>query len=107
MEMKGHTGMKPYRARVKWIPESDWLAIRNFNEEKANERRDGATQLTVQELLAGTRDHLSQFAGSVFEIAGSESAEDRVSGIGGARIENAAGSNQRLLRFVADRFAGS
>ncbi len=51
IELVGSTGNKPYRARVKWIPESDWLAIEFSNEEKPDRKTIEQTQLTVQELL--------------------------------------------------------
>jgi signal transduction histidine kinase len=51
VELEGHTGLKPYRARVKWIPESDWLAIEIADEEKSRIDALDSAQLTVQELL--------------------------------------------------------
>jgi len=49
--LEGRTSLKAYRASVRWIPESDWLAIQFENdEEEANGEERGA-QLTVQELL--------------------------------------------------------
>jgi signal transduction histidine kinase len=51
LELEGRTSIKAYRASVRWIPESDWLAIQFENdEEEANGEERGA-QLTVQELL--------------------------------------------------------
>jgi signal transduction histidine kinase len=41
---------KKYPAIVKWIPESDWLAIQIVNDGEPS-RSESATQLTVQELL--------------------------------------------------------
>jgi signal transduction histidine kinase len=51
IELKGSTDLKPYRARVKWIPESDWLAIEFANDEKIEPDALGSAQITVQELL--------------------------------------------------------
>ena len=51
IELKGNTPIKPYRARVKWMPESDWLAIEFSNEEKGERDTIEQAQLTVQELL--------------------------------------------------------
>jgi signal transduction histidine kinase len=51
IDLKGNTNLKPYRARVKWIPESDWLAIEFANEEKTEPDALGSAQITVQELL--------------------------------------------------------
>jgi signal transduction histidine kinase len=52
IELRGNTDHKSYRARIKWIPESDWLAIEFANENKT-EPPDalGSAQITVQELL--------------------------------------------------------
>src|SRR5579859_27906 len=50
-------------------------------------------------------DHVSKSAGGLLEIAGSESAEDCVSGVRGPRIENTTRSNQGLLRLDADRIS--
>jgi signal transduction histidine kinase len=51
IELQGNTPVKPYRARVKWMPESDWLAIEFSNEEKGERESIEQTQITVQELL--------------------------------------------------------
>src|SRR5664279_4472920 len=51
IELRGNTGVKPYRARVRWMPESDWLAIEFSNEEIADRETIEQTQITVQELL--------------------------------------------------------
>jgi signal transduction histidine kinase len=51
IELKGNSPIKPYRARVKWMPESDWLAIEFSNEEKGERDTIGQPQITVQELL--------------------------------------------------------
>ena len=51
VELQGHTGRKPYSAKVKWIPESDWLAVEFIEEEKPKLDAHGNTQITVQELL--------------------------------------------------------
>ena len=48
IELVGHTGLKPYRARVKWIPESDWLAVEFVGDEKAKELV--ALDVALQEL---------------------------------------------------------
>jgi signal transduction histidine kinase len=49
IEAVGGIGSKALRARVKWIPECDWLTIQ-FENEAAN-GGGGATQPTVEELL--------------------------------------------------------
>lgn len=51
IELKGQTNAKPFRARVKWVPESDWLAIEFANEEKPEVDALGSAKITVQELL--------------------------------------------------------
>src|SRR6266566_1564405 len=53
----------------------------------------------------GTGDYLQEPAGGLPEITGSEPAENRVSGFRRARIEDAAGGDQGLLRLVARGFA--
>jgi signal transduction histidine kinase len=50
-ELQGNTGGKAYRTRVRWIPESDWLAIQFENDEEEENGAESAAQLTVQELL--------------------------------------------------------
>ena len=51
IELKGNSGIRPYRARVKWIPESDWLAIEFANNETPEKEAAGDAQITIQELL--------------------------------------------------------
>ncbi len=51
IELQGNTTIKPYRARVRWMPESDWLAIEISNEERGDRESIEQTQITVQELL--------------------------------------------------------
>ena len=50
LELAGAVNNRSFRARVRWIPESDWLAIQFTNEECDKDASRG-TQLTVQELL--------------------------------------------------------
>lgn len=50
IEVTGRTGESNIQARVRWIPESDWVAIQFANEPKSNDG-DGPLQPTVQELL--------------------------------------------------------
>ena len=50
IELAGTVDGRSFRARVKRIPESHWLAIQLVNEE-ADKGASAATQLTVQELL--------------------------------------------------------
>jgi len=50
IEITGRNGAKDFQARVRWIPESDWLTIQFANESKSNDG-DLALQPTVQELL--------------------------------------------------------
>ncbi len=45
------TNAKPFRAKVKWIPESDWLVVEFANEDKVAQDALGSAQITVQELL--------------------------------------------------------
>ena len=81
VEMEVMRGEKKIRARVQWIAEPGCLIVQL---ETATFRRgcarcgDAADRAGA---VAGTRDYLSEFAGGLFEIAGSESAEDGVSGI--------------------------
>jgi len=51
VELNGTTSAKPFRAKVKWIPESDWLAVEFANEDKIEQDALGSAQNTVQELL--------------------------------------------------------
>src|SRR6266702_3434006 len=73
-----------------------------------NSRRRGARNNSADgtRVIARAGDHLPEPAGSIFEIAGSESSKDSISGVCGARTENAAGGNQRILRPAAGRVAG-
>jgi len=50
IEIAGKSGFKSFRARVKWIPESDWVAIQFANEPEPVDG-NGSPQPTVQELL--------------------------------------------------------
>ena len=50
IEITGGTSVKNFQACVKWIPESDWVAVQIANE-AADLQQDGALQPTVQELL--------------------------------------------------------
>jgi signal transduction histidine kinase len=50
IDLAGTADNKFFCARVKWIPESEWLAVQFANEE-SDRGNAGATQLTVQELL--------------------------------------------------------
>ncbi len=50
-DLQGNTGVRAYRVRVRWIPESDWLAIQFENDEEEENGAESAAQLTVQELL--------------------------------------------------------
>ena len=54
IELSGRTGLKSFQARVKWIPESDWVAIQ-FANESDSVGGNGAPQPTVQELLPRLR----------------------------------------------------
>ena len=51
LELSGTTGVRAYRVRVRWIPESDWLAIQFESDEEEENGAESAAQLTVQELL--------------------------------------------------------
>lgn len=51
LELEGNTSVRAYRVRVRWIPESDWLAIQFENDEEEQNGAESAAQLTVQELL--------------------------------------------------------
>ena len=50
IELTGRNGTKTVQARVRWIPESDWVSIQ-FANEPGNEEGIGSLQPTVQELL--------------------------------------------------------
>ncbi len=50
IELTGKSGDRDYHARVRWIPESDWVAIQ-FANEGDNHDGDGSPHPTVQELL--------------------------------------------------------
>ena len=51
IDLQGKTGVKAYRVRIRWMPESDWLAIQFENDEEDENGAESAAQLTVQELL--------------------------------------------------------
>jgi signal transduction histidine kinase len=51
IELQGISGMEPYQARVKWIPELEWLAVEFSNELKASKQSFESSQITIQELL--------------------------------------------------------
>src|ERR1700739_1247304 len=50
IDLAGKTGFKSFHARLRWIPETDWVAIQFANEAEAFDG-NGAPQPTVQELL--------------------------------------------------------
>jgi signal transduction histidine kinase len=50
IELGGRAGSKAFHARVRWIPETDWVAIQFANEPEPVDG-NGAPQPTVQELL--------------------------------------------------------
>jgi signal transduction histidine kinase len=50
-ELEGKTAVRPYRVRIRWIPESDWLAIHFAGHDDPAIRPEDASQPTVQELL--------------------------------------------------------
>jgi len=50
IEITGRTQIRNFQARVKWIPESDWVAVQ-FANDTAGQPGDAALQPTVQELL--------------------------------------------------------
>src|SRR5580704_11108101 len=50
IEIAGRNGLKSFHARVRWIPESDWVAIQFANEPESVDG-NGTPQPTVQELL--------------------------------------------------------
>jgi len=50
IEINGRTASKSFQARVRWIPESDWIAV-HFANEPAGQDGGGGLQPTVQELL--------------------------------------------------------
>ncbi len=51
IELNGNTGLQPYHARLKRIPESDWLAVEFTNGHKVVKESPESTQITIQELL--------------------------------------------------------
>ena len=51
IELEGKTAVRPYRVRIRWIPESDWLAIQFAGHDEPALRPEDASQPTVQELL--------------------------------------------------------
>src|SRR5215469_953405 len=50
IEINGRNASKSFQARVRWIPESDWIAV-HFANEPAGQDGNGGLQPTVQELL--------------------------------------------------------
>lgn len=51
IELEGKTPVRPYKVRIRWIPESDWLAIQFAGHDEPAFRPEDASQPTVQELL--------------------------------------------------------
>jgi signal transduction histidine kinase len=51
IELKGRTPIRPYRVTVRWIPESDWLAIQFSGDDEPAMRAEDSAQPTVAELL--------------------------------------------------------
>jgi signal transduction histidine kinase len=51
VSLKGLVAGRPYRASLRWIRESDWLAIELEGDEKSREVVDRVAQPTVEELL--------------------------------------------------------
>lgn len=54
IELSGVVGSRAYQARVRWIPEGDWLAVQFVHEDGSRSSEGGVhegTQLTIQELL--------------------------------------------------------
>jgi signal transduction histidine kinase len=51
IELEGHAELEGFRAKVKWVPETDWLAVEFANEDKKESDALGNAQITVQELL--------------------------------------------------------
>jgi signal transduction histidine kinase len=50
-EVQGKTSVRPYRLRIRWIPESDWIALQFAGHDEPVMRSEDASQPTVQELL--------------------------------------------------------
>ena len=50
-EVEGKTSVRPYRVRIRWIPESDWIALQFAGHDEPVMRSEDASQPTVQELL--------------------------------------------------------
>jgi len=50
IEITGRTAIRSFQARVKWIPESDWVAVQ-FANDAPGQAGNAALQPTVQELL--------------------------------------------------------
>jgi len=50
IEITGRTAIRSFQARVKWIPESDWVAVQ-FANDAPGQDGNAALQPTVQELL--------------------------------------------------------
>ncbi len=98
LQIELHSGK--IQSRVQWLPEPDWLVVQMDAPGQKTFERSGRTAHGGR-VAAGTGNHVSEFAGGVSASAGSESAEDSFPGIGGARIEDSAGGDQRLLRSIA------
>src|ERR1700690_158315 len=49
IELKSATADKAVSARVRWIPESNWIMVQLTHEKVSSGFADGSTQLTVQE----------------------------------------------------------
>jgi len=50
IDLVGKNGARAFHARLRWIPESDWVAIQ-FSNDATGKEENGSAQPTVQELL--------------------------------------------------------
>jgi signal transduction histidine kinase len=51
IDLRGRTPIRPYRVQIRWIPESDWLAIQFSGDDEPSIRAEDSSQPTVAELL--------------------------------------------------------
>ena len=92
-------------ARVRWLPEPDWLAVYIEPSPEEAPADEAEMRQTVQELMQEREITYRNLLAAYLRLAGSEPPENGFSGVGGARIEDAAGGDEGLLRPFAFGFA--
>jgi len=98
-------GGERFVADLRWMPEADWILTQFVRQEEQPEP-DRATQITVQELLQEREITYRNLLAAYLKLQEVNRQKNGVSGVGGARTEDAPGGHKGLLRFDAGRFVG-